>query len=338
MDLNTLWFILIAVLYSGYFFLEGFDLGVGILLPFISKDDIKRRVIINSIGPHWDGNEVWLITAGAASFAAFPEWYATLFSSFYIPFFLMLIALIIRGVAFEFRSKEESTLWRSFWDWSLCVGSFIPSFLWGIAFSNIISGVPIDITLNYIGGFWNLLNPFALLGGLLTVIGFSLHGAIFITLKTTDELMHTAKQISSRMWPFLLILILGYFVFVISETDIFSRPSSTSVTFLILTIISILAIGLTLRYNINKISFIFSSLGILLTSATIFLGLYPRLMISNINANWSLNIYNSSSSPYTLRIMSIVAVIFIPLILMYQGWSYWVFRKRLSVKSGSLEY
>ena len=165
MDLNILWFILIAVLYTGFFVLEGFDYGVGILLPFLGKDDTRRRIIINSIGPFWDANEVWLLTAGGATFAAFPHWYATLFSGFYLALFLLLVALILRGVAFEFRSKDENPRWRNFWDWMIFVGSFLPALLVGVAFSNLVRGVPIDANMNYVGGFWNLLNPYALLGG-----------------------------------------------------------------------------------------------------------------------------------------------------------------------------
>ncbi len=166
MDLQTLWFILITVLFTGFFFLEGFDYGVGILLPFMSKDDLERRTVINTIGPFWDANEVWLITAGGAMFAAFPEWYATLFSGFYVALLLMLAALIFRGVAFEFRSKHDNPAWRNFWDWSIFFGSAIPAVLWGVALSNFIRGVPIDESMNYAGGFFNLLNPYALLCGI----------------------------------------------------------------------------------------------------------------------------------------------------------------------------
>ena len=180
MDLNIVWFILIAVLWTGYFALDGFDLGVGILLPFLGKDDTRRRIILNTIGPHWDGNEVWLITAGGATFAAFPGWYATLFSGFYLPLFLILIALILRGIAFEFRSKDENPRWRSLWDWCAFNGSLVTAILWGVAFANFIRGVPIDGELQYAGGFWNLLNPFALLGGLVSVTGLILYGSAFL--------------------------------------------------------------------------------------------------------------------------------------------------------------
>ena len=193
MALNTLWFFLIIVLFIGFFFLEGFDYGVGMLLPFLGKNDPERRLIIRSIGPFWDANEVWLLTAGGAIFAAFPDWYATLFSGFYLALLLMLVALILRAVAFEFRNKDARPQWRSFWDWMIFLGSALPGFLWGVAITNIIEGVPIDAQMNYVGGFWNLLNPYALLGGLTLVALFALHGAIFLNLRTEGEMQERAQ-------------------------------------------------------------------------------------------------------------------------------------------------
>ena len=213
MDLNTLWFILIGVLFIGFFFLEGFDYGVGILLPFMSKEDKKRRVVINTIGTFWDGNEVWLLTAGGAMFAAFPHWYATMFSGFYMALVLMLVALILRGVAFEYRSKKENPLWRNTWDWLLFTGSFIPALLWGVAIANLIHGVPIDADMNYIGGFFDLLNPYTILGGLSTVSLFTLHGAIFLNLKTTDDLRDKAKQFALKFWLPTVILIFAFVIY-----------------------------------------------------------------------------------------------------------------------------
>jgi len=200
MDLNTLWFSLIGVLFIGFFFLEGFDYGVGILLPFLAKEDIDRRVIINTIGPVWDGNEVWLLTAGGAIFAAFPHWYATLFSGFYLALMLVLLTLIVRGVAFEFRSKMPNPKWRSFWDWMIFLGSLIPALLWGVALANIVRGVPIDADKNYVGGFFNLLNPYALLAGLTSLAGFALHGAMFLSLKTKGEIADKAHAAANRLW------------------------------------------------------------------------------------------------------------------------------------------
>jgi cytochrome d ubiquinol oxidase subunit II len=200
MDLNTLWFVLIGVLFTGFFFLEGFDYGVGTLLPFIASGDRERRQVINTIGPVWDGNEVWMITAGGAMFAAFPHWYATLFSGFYLALVLLLVVLIVRGVAFEFRSKLDDPRWRSLWDWSIFAGSAVPALLWGVAMANLVRGVPIDRTMTYVGGFWNLLNPYALIGGLASLAVFSLHGATFLILKVGNGLEDKARSMALRLW------------------------------------------------------------------------------------------------------------------------------------------
>ena len=202
MDLQTLWFVLIAVLFTGFLFLEGFDYGVGILLPFVAKKDQERRIVINSIGPVWDGNEVWLLTAGGAMFAAFPNWYATLFSGFYLALFLILVALIVRGVAFEFRSKDRSPRWRKLWDVAIFFGSFIPALLWGVAFGNILRGVAIDASMTYVGTFFDLLNPYALVGGLVTLTLFVVHGALFLELKTAGAVQRRAGLIARRFWQF----------------------------------------------------------------------------------------------------------------------------------------
>ena len=201
MTLNALWFILIGVLFTGFFLLEGFDYGVGILLPFLGKKDEERRILINTIGPVWDANEVWLLTAGGAMFAAFPNWYATLFSGFYLALLLMLVALIVRGVAFEFRSKDKHPAWRALWDWCIFGGSFVPALLWGVALANIVRGVPINADMQYVGGFFNLLNPYALLGGLAAVAAMTLHGAIFLCLRTTDVMQERAHKAAQVAWP-----------------------------------------------------------------------------------------------------------------------------------------
>lgn len=337
MDLNPLWFILIAILFCGYFLLEGFDLGVGILLPFLGKRDTDRRVIINTIGPHWDGNEVWLITAGGATFAAFPNWYATLFSGFYLPLFLMLLALIVRGVAFEFRSKEESPGWRKSWDWAIFFGSLIPAILWGIAFSNLLRGVPIDETMTYTGGFFNLLNLFSLIGGLTTLLLFTLLGAIFLNLKTTDPLDKRSHEIARKLWPVTLIFVVLYSVLMYFQTAMGTK-SFTLLAVPILGAISLIATGILLGRNRNGWAFIAASLAIFFTISTMFLTLFPQVMVSSTNPDWSLTIYNASSSSYTLRTMTIIALIFIPIVLAYQGWTYWVFRKRISADPESLHY
>ncbi len=337
MDLNTVWFILIAVLFCGYFLLEGFDMGVGILLPFLGKKDEERRLVINTIGPHWDGNEVWLITAGGATFAAFPHWYATLFSGFYLPLFLMLVALIVRGVAFEFRSKEDSPTWRKTWDWAIFFGSLIPAILWGVAFSNLVRGVPIDSTMTYTGGFFNLLNPFSLVGGLTTLLLFTLLGAIFLSLKTTDNLEVKSHNIARKLWPASLIIAVFYFILMYLQTAMPAKPGIL-IAIPIIATIAIIATGILLVKKRNGWAFIATSLAIILTISTLFLTLFPQVMVSNTNPDWSLTIYNASSGPYTLRTMTIVAAIFLPIVLAYQGWTYWVFRKRLVTDPESLHY
>jgi cytochrome bd ubiquinol oxidase subunit II len=341
MDLNMLWFLLIAVLYIGYFVLEGFDFGVGILLPFLGKSDLQRRTIINTIGPHWDGNEVWLITAGGATFAAFPIWYATLFSGFYLPLFLILIALIVRGVAFEFRSKDENPLWRSAWDWGIFFGSLVPALLWGVAFTNLVRGVPISLIDGqyvYTGGFWNLLNPYALLGGLVSLLGFTLLGAIFLSLKTTGDMMVTAQKVAMRLWVPALIALMLYVVATYFFTDILSQLGINPGPVPLGSLLALLAAGHFLYTRRSGWAFLLVSLTIVFAVSTIFMVLYPRVMVSSINPDWSLTIYNAASGPNTLTVMSIVALIFLPIVLGYQIWAYWVFRKRITQNPQELHY
>lgn len=333
MDLNTLWFVLIAVLYIGYFVLEGFDLGVGILLPFLGKDDLKRRMMINTIGPHWDGNEVWLITAGGATFAAFPNWYATLFSGFYLPLFLILVALIFRGVAFEFRGKDDHPRWRALWDGAIFVGSAVPALLLGVAFTNFIRGVPIDANLMYVGGFWNLLNPLALVGGLVSLFGFTLHGAVFLSLKTSDDLRKSAEDMAWKLWSPTLVILVVFVVAMYFFTDILQQLGINPGPVPIGSSIALLAAGYFIKQRRSGWSFLLTTLAIVFSAATIFMVLYPRVMVSSIDPAYSLTIYNASSSEYTLRIMSIVALVLVPVVLAYQGWTYWIFRKRLTSKS-----
>ncbi|WP_338823927.1 Cytochrome bd-I ubiquinol oxidase subunit 2 [Moorella humiferrea] len=334
MDLTVLWFILVAVLFAGFFFLEGFDYGVGILLPFLGKSDGERRAIINSIGPFWDGNEVWMLTAGGAMFAAFPHWYATLFSGFYLALFLILVALIVRGVAFEFRSKDDPPAWRNFWDWMLFLGSLLPALLWGVAMANLIRGVPIDARMQYAGTFFDLLSPYTLLGGLTSLLLFTLQGALFLALKTGDELPQRARQAGLKIGTgavaaLLLLLIMSY-----RETDIFTRivPGIAAWGALV----ALLLAWWSLSSRSYGGAFILNGLAILLGTAALFGGLFPRVMVSSLNPRWSLTIYQASSSPYTLKVMTIVALTLVPVVLLYQGWTYWVFRQR--VKARNLEY
>jgi len=337
MDLNTIWFILIGVLFTGFFFLEGFDYGVGILLPFLGKDDTDRRVIINTIGPFWDANEVWLITAAGAMFAAFPHWYATMFSGFYVALVLLLAPLILRGVAFEFRSKDRDPRWRRFWDTMIFTGSLVPALVWGIAMSNLLLGVPIDANMTYVGGFFTLFNPFAWLCGLACLLVFTLHGAVFLTLKTGGQISERAH---AAAWKLLvpatvvvfLTLGIGYFV-----TDTASRLGPVPIVIPLIAGAAVAAAGWSLNKRRIGLAFVLTGLAIVLSNVTLFTGLYPRVMVSSLHPDWSLTIYSASASAYALWILSFIALIFVPVILIHQGWSYWIFRQRV-VRESRLEY
>jgi cytochrome d ubiquinol oxidase subunit II len=337
MDLNTLWFILIGVLFAGFFFLEGFDYGVGMLLPFLGKDDRVRRVLINTVGPHWDGNEVWLITAGGALFAAFPHWYATMFSGFYMVFVLVLLALILRGVAFEFRSKLESARWRNLWDWVLFTGSLLPSLLLPVALFNLLRGVPIDAKMTYQGSLVTLLNLPALVWGLAGVLGFLFHGAIFLSLKTAEEVAAQARATARELWVPTLVVLLVALIASALTTDVTTRWPTALFLLPLLAVVALGISGLSLQKSRFGIAFVTVGITILLVVSSLFFGLYPRVMVSSLNSDWSLTIYTASSSAYTLRIMSYIALALVPVVLLYQAWSYWVFRQRL-VRESPLEY
>lgn len=330
MDLNILWFILVAVLFIGFFFLEGFDFGVGMLLPFLGKNDNERRVIINSIGPVWDGNEVWLITAGGALFAAFPNWYATLFSGFYLALFVILVGLIVRGVAFEFRSSDRNPAWRNLWDWMIFVGSFLSALLWGVAVTNLLQGVPIDANMQYVGGFWNLLSPYTLVGGLTTLLVFTLHGALFLTLKTEGDMVERARRVATRVGLITIPVVLVLAILTYVNTDLFAKAGA-AVVFVGSAVFLVLA-WLLLKSGRNGWAFIANGLTIVCFTVAMFWGLFPRVMVSNLNPDWSLTIYNASSSPYTLKVMTVVALTMVPIVLLYQAWTYWVFRHRVTDK------
>jgi cytochrome d ubiquinol oxidase subunit II len=336
--MNTIWFILIAVLWVGFFFLEGFDFGVGMLMSFLGKKDEERRLILNTIGPHWDGNEVWLLAAGGATFAAFPQWYATLFSGFYLALFLLLIGLIIRGVAFEFRSKDYNPKWRLFWDWAIFAGSLLPSILFGVAFANLARGLPIDGQMQFTGNLFTLLNPYGLLGGLTSVGIFLLHGAIFLSLKTNAEIKIRAENAARKLW---LPAVVTAFLLGIASffyTDFINHLGIYLVAFPIAAWVALLGAGWFIWRERGGWAFVMTALNILLTLVSLFLILFPRVMISSIDPTYSLDIWNAASSPYTLKVMSIIAAIFIPIILAYQGYTYWVFRKRLTTEKKNLTY
>lgn len=337
MQLNELWFILIAVLFIGFFFLEGFDYGVGILLPFVSKGDTERRVVINSIGPVWDANEVWLLTAGGAMFAAFPHWYATMFSGFYLPLFLILLGLIVRGVAFEFRSKMEDARWRKAWDYAIFVGSLLPAILFGVAFANIVRGLAIDASMNYVGSFFDLLNPYSLLGGLVTLALFVLHGALFLELKVGDPIRERVQALLKPAWAAALILTVLFVAFSFVDTPMFASVNVVQVIALLAAVAALLATGYSAFRKRYGLAFVANGLTIVAVVVLLFSSLFPNVMPSSIDPAFSLTVYNASSTPYTLSIMTGIALFFVPLVLLYQGWTYWVFRKRVTLSS-HLEY
>ena len=330
MSLNTTWFLLIAVLWVGYFILEGFDFGVGMLLKTVAKTQAERRTLLTTLGPIWDGNEVWLLVAGGATFAAFPEWYATLFSGFYLPLFLILVSLIIRGVAFEYRSKHGDAKWRNRWDNAIVVASFVPSLLWGVAFANIARGVPLERSsqgfIEYTGGFFNLLNPFALVGGLVTLTLFATHGAFFIALKTEGTVRDRANQLAGRLGlatALLAVVFLGWL------SLSYSDKSSVVVLSAVIVVAWLSALEANRRGR-EGWAFLFSAATSALVVITLFTALYPYVMPSSVSPEFSLDIFNASSTNYTLKVMTYVAVVMTPLVLLYQAWTYWVFRKRIS--------
>ncbi len=326
MNLADFWFILIAVLWTGYLVLEGFDFGVGMLMPIVGKTSKGKRVLINTIGPVWDGNEVWLLTAGGATFAAFPEWYATLFSGFYLPLLLILLALIVRAVAIEYRSKIDDENWRNRWNLAIVISSWIPSVLWGVAFANIVRGVPIDETFTYTGGFFNLLNPFALLGGLVTLAIFLSHGAIFLALKTSGDVLDRAKAFAK---PASIAAVVVGAVWALWLQLAYSENAWTWVA-LLLAATGLIGAAWFSRTDKFGLAFTFNAVAIVGAVTLIFGSLYPDVMPSTTDAAFSLTVDNARSSHTTLVVMTWVAAIFTPIVLAYQAWSYWVFKRRLS--------
>jgi cytochrome bd ubiquinol oxidase subunit II len=327
MELTTFWFILIAVLWIGYFFLEGFDFGVGMLLHPIGPTDDDRRVMINTIGPVWDGNEVWLLTAGGATFAAFPYWYATLFSGFYLPLFLILLALIFRGVAFEYRGKVDSDRWRARWDLAIAVGSWVPAVLWGVAFANIVRGVPIDAGGDFTGNLFTLLNPFGLLGGITTATLFLLHGANFLSLKSLGDVRERAHRVAQIAGP---VAVVGGGTFLIWN-QLARGKGWTWIP--VLAAAGALVVGIVAeRRNREGVAFSATGVAIAMAVVSLFGSLYPNVMPSTTDTAYSLTVTNASSTDYTLKVMTIVALVMTPVVLLYQGWTYWVFRKRIGTQ------
>ena len=334
MHLSDLWFIAIATLWTGYFVLEGFDFGVGILLPVLGRNDTERRVMINTIGPVWDGNEVWLLTAGGATFAAFPAWYAAMFSAFYLPLLLILVALIVRGVAFEYRGKGRTARWRRRWDMGLFAGSLLPAILWGVAFGNIVRGIKLNAAHNYVGSFFDLLNPYALLGGLTTLALFVTHGAVFLSLKTTGDIRARARRLAGQV-GIVAIAAAGGFLAWTEANNTGATAAVASITLAAVAAAALAAgiVAIWVGSAYERAAFMGTAVAIATATAALFTALYPSVLPSTLDAAYGLTTANASSTAKTLAVMTVVAVIFLPLVLLYQGWTYWVFRKRIGTGS-----
>src|SRR6516225_6218524 len=320
------WFIVIAFFWTGFFILEGFDFGVGMLHDLVGTDDASRRAAINTIGPLWDGNEVWLITAGAAMFAAFPGWYATMFSAFYLALVLLLAALIVRGVAFEYRGKRDAARWRRTWDVLLTAGSVAAPLLTGVALAGLLHGLPINSAQNYTGSFWDLLQPYPVFTGITLVAVCALHGATFLTLKTTDEMHERSQQLARRIAPFTGAAVVGFIIWthVTYSSKFFLNPVE-----LLAVLAAVAAVWLVYE---NRAGFAFAATTITIASCivAIFVGLYPNVMVSSTKAAYNLTVDNTASGGYSLKIMTVVVIILLPVVLAYQAWSYYVFRRRVS--------
>lgn len=334
MDLAVVWYVLVSILFIGFFFLEGFDFGVGVLFGFLPKSELEKRTLMNAIGPFWDGNEVWLITAGGAIFAAFPNWYATMFSGFYLALLVVLAALIFRGAALEFRGKHDSESWKRSWDRTFFISSLVLALLWGVAMANLIKGVPIDGTMNYVGSFFDLLSPYTLAAGLATLLVFTFHGAIFLSLRCTGELEQKTVQLAKKLGLAALILsiILGGLTWL--QTDLFDNK--LAIIAAVASVVALIGAWQLVGRGKSKAAMLANGASIALATAALFLGMFPRVMVSSLAPEYSLTIYNAASSAKTLLLMTKVALIFVPIVLGYQAWTYWIFRKRIHAKD--LEY
>ncbi|MEZ0492865.1 cytochrome d ubiquinol oxidase subunit II [Kineococcus sp. TBRC 1896] len=326
MELTTVWFILIAVLWTGYLVLEGFDFGVGMLLAPLSRDDTERRTLLATIGPVWDGNEVWLLVAGGATFAAFPEWYASMFSGFYLALLLVLVALILRAVAFEFRGKVDDPVWRARWDRCIAVGSWVPSLIWGVAFANLVQGVPMDAEHRFTGTLLTLLNPYALLGGLALLTVFLAHGASFLALRTLGQVRERAARAGDVLTPVALLVAGSWAVL----TQLLHGRTWTwaAVAVAAGALAGAVVAG---RRRAEGRAFAATAVAIVAVVVLVFGSLFPDVMPASTDPAHGLTVTNASSGHYTLVVMTWVAAVLTPLVLLYQGWTYWVFRRRIGV-------
>jgi len=331
MNLQNLWFVLVGVLWSGYFLLEGFDFGVGMLLPFLPRDESERNVMFESIGPVWDGNEVWLVVAGGATFAAFPAWYATMFSGFYIALLLVLVCLIVRVISFEWRSKAKDPRWRTFWTWANAVGSFGASLVWGVGLANLLNGVPINSSGDFTGTFWDLFRPYTVVAGLAVVLVFAFHGASYLTLKTTGDFLERSMRTARRLSIPAALVAAAFLVWtVVVAVDRNNKSVFPPVLPAALGIAAMLLAVLFAARRRTGWAFAMTGLGAVLVVATLFTSLYPRVMVSSTDFSYSLTVSGAASAHYTLAVMSVVALICTPVVLLYQGWTYHVFRQRIS--------
>ncbi|WP_301108094.1 cytochrome d ubiquinol oxidase subunit II [Sporosarcina sp.] len=338
MPLSDIWFILIAVLFIGFIFLEGFDFGVGMSTKFLAKDDLDKRVIINTIGPVWDANEVWLITAGGAMFAAFPHWYATVFSGFYMPFVVLLLALIIRGVAFEFRGKGDSEAWVKTWDWAIFIGSILPPFLFGVFFTSLVRGLPIDGEMNMYAGFTDFVNVYTVIGGITFVVLSYLHGLLFISLKTVGSLRERANAAALKVYALTGVFVVLFMIFTYFDTNAFTDRGAIIVPMYALALLLYGLLFFFLKTKREGLSFTMTGLILIIVMASFFVALFPNVMISSMDPAFNMSIADAASGEYSLKIMTVVAFTMVPIVLAYTIWSYYVFRKRLTGDKEHLEY
>ncbi|HSP36922.1 MAG TPA: cytochrome d ubiquinol oxidase subunit II [Frankiaceae bacterium] len=324
--LREFWFLLIGVLWGGYFLLEGFDYGVGILSPAVSDDEVDRSVALGTLGPVWDGNEVWLIVAGGATFAAFPEWYASMFSGFYLALFLILVGLILRGICIEYRHRAESVRGRAWCDTGVFVGSLLPALLIGVAFADLLRGVKMDAGHNVIGGFFDLVTPYGLLGGLATLSLFCLHGAVFLALKSSGPVRTRSAALSRVLGPVAVVVLSVFLLW----TALSYRANAASVAVSVIVVAAVAVAAWLAQRDRDGWAFVSSAVATVALVGVYFLALHPDVMPARNNPAFGLTIDNASSSAYTLKVMTIVAVFLTPIVLAYEAWTYWVFRKRLS--------
>ncbi len=327
MSLISFWFLLIAVLWLGYLVLEGFDFGVGSLLRVLGKDEGERRQVLRTIGPVWDANEVWLLVAGGATFAAFPEWYATMFSGFYLALLLILCGLIVRGMAVEYRNKRDEPAWRARWDWAIVVSSGLVGFLWGVAFVNLVSGSPLDADHEYTGNLLTLLNPQGIIGGLATLSLFMLHGAYFTALRTTGDVRDRAHAVSQRIWPVATLSGAVTLVWIVAADDTRNAFAAAAT---VVAAVALLVQPLLWKARREGALFALTGVTILGIVVTIFASLWPDVMPSTGAPETTLTAVEAASTPYTLKVMTWVACVMTPIVLLYQGWTYWVFRQRIA--------